>query len=139
MQYAYDRGNLVRVLDALKTPAHYRYRSALLAQETDRNGLSFYFEYDGKDEHARCVHTWGDGGIYDHKLELRRASTASRPSRTRSGQKTQHQHEGGLVVRTRRCARRRHVDRVRRVRQQAEGDRPARPRHAVRATTNAAT
>jgi hypothetical protein len=30
----------------------------------NRNGLSFYFEYDGNDDQARCVRTWGDDGIY---------------------------------------------------------------------------
>ena len=37
-------------------------------QETLRNRLSFYFEYAGQGPEARCVHTWGDEGIYDHKL-----------------------------------------------------------------------
>jgi RHS repeat-associated protein len=32
------------------------------------NGLSFYFQYDGIDSSAKCVRTWGDGGIYDHVI-----------------------------------------------------------------------
>ncbi len=67
--YRYDaEGNLVEVIDALGRSSHYTYRDHLMVRETDRTGLSFYFEYDGSDEGARCLHTWGDGGIYDHKL-----------------------------------------------------------------------
>ncbi len=68
--YEYDEvGRLVAVRDALDQPMRFRYQGCLMVQETDRNGLSFYFEYDGTDEKARCVHTWGDGGIYNHCLE----------------------------------------------------------------------
>ena len=28
----------------------------------------FYFQYDGIDASAKCVRTWGDGGIYDHVI-----------------------------------------------------------------------
>ena len=60
VQYIYDaRGNLTRVIDALGQAANYIYNGHLLVQEIDRNNLSFYFEYDGKDETARCIHTWG--------------------------------------------------------------------------------
>ena len=69
MRYAYDDvGDMVKTWDALDHDASYAYANHLLVRETDRNGLSFYFEYDGVDHNAKCVHTWGDGGIYDHKL-----------------------------------------------------------------------
>ena len=42
----------------------YAYAGRLLVQETDRNGLSFYWGYDGRSSHARCIRTCGDGGIY---------------------------------------------------------------------------
>ncbi|MEQ9411347.1 MAG: DUF6531 domain-containing protein [Fuerstiella sp.] len=68
--YEYDyEGRLVEVRDALEQPVTYRYDGSLMVQETDRNGLSFYFEYDGTDHTARCIHTWGDDGIYNHSLE----------------------------------------------------------------------
>ena len=47
----------------------FAYTQHLMTQETDRNGLSFYFAYDGFGEDAFCVRTWGDGGIYDHVLD----------------------------------------------------------------------
>lgn len=69
VRYTYDpHGDLVDVRDALEQPTRYRYRDHLLVRETDRRGLSFYFEYDGVDSEARCVHTWGDGEIHDHRL-----------------------------------------------------------------------
>jgi len=76
VQYSYDdQGDLVEVLDALEQPFRYQYEHHLLIKETNRNGLSFYFEYDGTNEDARCLRTWGDRvaewgetGIYDHKL-----------------------------------------------------------------------
>jgi RHS repeat-associated protein len=100
VRYRYDdAGNLLEVLDALEQSATFQYAGHLMVQETDRNGLSFYFEYDAADETARCVHTWGDGGIYDHKLayddEL--GITVIENS---LGYKTEYQHQGGLVVST---------------------------------------
>ena len=68
-QYVYDRlGDLVEVKDALGHSWHYRYQSHLMVQETDRAGLSFYFQYDGTGSLAKCVRTWGNGGIYDHLI-----------------------------------------------------------------------
>lgn len=100
LRYAYDeRGNLSEVRDALGHSATFAYRGHLLSKETDRNGLSFYFEYDAANEHARCTRTWGDGGIYDHKLsyDVARGITTVTNS---LGYKTQHEHRDGLVVRT---------------------------------------
>lgn len=68
-RYEYDEaGDLVRVTDSLGHDWRFAYVTHLLTQETDRNGLSFYFQYDGLGEDAWCVRTWGDGGIYDHTL-----------------------------------------------------------------------
>lgn len=90
VRYVYDRaGDLVEVHDALGNVRRYEYRAHLLVRETDRAGLSFYFEYDngagpGREPHdtrkpaiqARCLRTWGDGGIYDHRLEYGEGQTA---------------------------------------------------------------
>ena len=68
-RYAYDGdGNLVRVVDAAGKAWEYGYRRHLLVQETDRNGYSFYFQYDGVGANARCVRTWGDDGVFDHLI-----------------------------------------------------------------------
>jgi hypothetical protein len=39
-----------------------------MTKETNRNGLSFYFEYQWYDPDGWCVRTWGDGGIYDRRI-----------------------------------------------------------------------
>ncbi len=67
--YTYDRdGDLVEARDALGNSYRYEYVEHLLVKETNKNGLSFYFQYDGVDSTAKCIRTWGDGGIYDHVI-----------------------------------------------------------------------
>jgi RHS repeat-associated protein len=69
MTFAYDvNGDLVKATDARENSFVYKYKYHLLVQETNRNGLSFYFAYNGIDKDAQCVRTWGDDGIYDHQL-----------------------------------------------------------------------
>jgi RHS repeat-associated protein len=71
-QHAYflysEAGDLVEARDAAGKPVRFEYDRHLLVRETDRNGLSFYFAYDGWGPLARCVRTWGDGGLLDHVL-----------------------------------------------------------------------
>lgn len=96
-RYAYDDlGNLVSVTDALDQPFTYDYQGHLLVRETDRVGMSFHFSYDGADERARCTRTWGDEGIYDHRLAYEPGTTTVIDS---LGHVTRHDHEGGIVVR----------------------------------------
>jgi RHS repeat-associated protein len=64
VEHHYRNGMLVRVDDALQQALQYHYDNKLLIKETFRSGLSFYFEYDGRDHNARCLRTWGDEGIY---------------------------------------------------------------------------
>jgi YD repeat-containing protein len=96
VRYVYDKhGDLVTVLDALNNAFHYKYENHLLIQETNRNGLNFFFEYDGNDHNARCTRTWGDGGIYNHKLtyDLKNNITVVEDS---LGHKTTYHHDGVL-------------------------------------------
>ncbi len=68
-RYAYDDADdLVAVTDPLGHAWRFVYNQHLLVQETNRNGLSFYFAYDGHGQDAYCTRTWGDGGIYDHLI-----------------------------------------------------------------------
>lgn len=78
-RYVYDRaGDLVEVHDGLGRVRRYAYRNHLLVRETDRAGLSFHFEYDDESKGiaARCLRTWGDEGIYDHRLDYAETHTA---------------------------------------------------------------
>lgn len=69
LKYVYGAsGDMVEVVDAAGHSWKFEYQGHLLVQESDRTGLSFYFQYDGLGAAARCVRTWGDGGIYDHLI-----------------------------------------------------------------------
>lgn len=61
-------GRLAAVRDAAGRPFSYTYRGGVLVRETNRNGLSFHFEYDWHHPHGRCTRTWGDGGILERRL-----------------------------------------------------------------------
>ncbi len=100
VRYRYDTaGNLAVVQDALGQQATFEYRGHLLVRETNRNGLSFYFKYDGVDEKARCIRTWGDGGIYDHKLSYHVEAQVTTVEDS-LGHKTIHHHQDGVVFKT---------------------------------------
>jgi RHS repeat-associated protein len=98
-QYAYDaEGDLSQVTDPLGHCWHFRYKNHLLVQETDRNGLSFYFAYDGHGEDACCVRTWGDGGIFDHVLDYDKKGKVTFVTNSRSETTAYHMNEIGLVT-----------------------------------------
>lgn len=101
VSYTYDaNGNLSEARDALDQPFRYFYQKHLLVKETNRNGLSFFFEYDGTDENAWCVRTWGDDGIYDHKLTYNKEEKWTVVENS-LGHKTQYfWNDDGLVFKT---------------------------------------
>jgi RHS repeat-associated protein len=67
IQYAYnEEGDLTGITDALNQTTHIRYRDHLMVEKTDRNGQTFYWEYDKR---GRCIHTWGDGGLLEGWIE----------------------------------------------------------------------
>lgn len=95
VKYEYDeQGNMVKSYDAHYNALTYIYENHLLVKETNKNGLSFNFEYNGKNTSAKCVRTWGDGGIYNHKLTYLEGYTIVENS---LGSKASHYYEGGLV------------------------------------------
>jgi RHS repeat-associated protein len=71
VRYEYDaQGDLVAVRDALSNPYTFAYDAHRIVRHTDRNGLSFYYEYEKKAESDwRVRHAWGDGGLYDYGFE----------------------------------------------------------------------
>ena len=93
--YEYDAdGNMTLQRNAAGDVMTYEYAGRLIVKETWRNGLTWYFEYDGTGVGSRCVHTWGDGGIYDHRLTFREGVTEVLDSH---GELTVYHHRGGLV------------------------------------------
>jgi RHS repeat-associated protein len=70
VSYAYNEaGDLAAITDALDQTTQIQYRNHLMVAKTDRNGQTFYWEYEGAASKARCVHTWGDGGLLEGWLE----------------------------------------------------------------------
>lgn len=66
VNYAYNEaGDLHQISDALHQSVQIEYQHHLMVKKTDRNGQSFYWEYDARTTGARCVHTWGDGGLQE--------------------------------------------------------------------------
>ena len=100
VRYDYDaRGRLVSAMDPLGHALRYAYLedTALLACETHRDGLSFRFTYEGRGPDARCLRTWGDGGLFDHHLEYGEGWTRVRDS---LGHPRTYHHTDGVVTRT---------------------------------------
>jgi RHS repeat-associated protein len=94
-RWAYDAGNVVEASDALGHAQRFAYQDRLLVRETLKSGLSFHFTYDSQE---RCVRTWGDGGLYDHKLSydpLFQRTTVENSL----GHKTVYEHDGAMVHR----------------------------------------
>ena len=92
--YEYDAdGNMTLQRNAAGDVMTYEYAGRLIVKETWRNGLAWYFEYDGTGVGSRCVHTWGDGGIYDHRLTFRVVTEVL----DSHGELTVYHHRGGLV------------------------------------------
>lgn len=93
--YDYDaEGNMIRQRNAVGDTMLYEYTGGLIVKETWRNGLSWYFEYDGTGIGARCIHTWGDNGIYNHKLKFKNGLTEVLDSHDKL---TVYYHRDGLV------------------------------------------
>jgi RHS repeat-associated protein len=69
VEYEQDQaGDLTEVRDALGQPYRFAYDAHHMVQHTDRNGLSFYYEYDKAAGDWRVVRSWGDGGLHAYKF-----------------------------------------------------------------------
>jgi RHS repeat-associated protein len=67
VRYRYDGDLLVEMEDAYKGHVHLAYDDAgRLTKRTDRSGYSFHFTYDAD---GRCVHSAGDDGVLEVRLE----------------------------------------------------------------------
>ncbi|MFC3757631.1 DUF6531 domain-containing protein [Chryseobacterium tructae] len=81
IQYWYDElGNMIRNKDVIGAEKHFYYDGHLLIQLTNQTGQNFYWEYDGKGDDAKCIHTWGDGGILEYFTEYEPGRTITKNS-----------------------------------------------------------
>ncbi|MEZ0611499.1 DUF6531 domain-containing protein [Fibrella sp. WM1] len=96
MAYSYDaEGNMATYTNAEGYQSVMHYKGHLMVKKTSPSGLSFYWEYDGPDHLARCIHSWGDGGLHEGWLSYPDEETTILT--TRDG-KTTFTHYRGLVT-----------------------------------------
>jgi RHS repeat-associated protein len=99
VRYEYDlAGNLAAALDALGNPYKFVYDHHHMVQHTNRNGLSFYYDFDKSGETWRVVHAWGDGGLYDYRFEYFDAIGERRISNSLGHVSTVQCDERGLPI-----------------------------------------
>ena len=73
IQYGYNEaGDLSAITDANDKSTSIRYQNHLMVEKTDRNGQTFYWQYDGFSTDARCIRTYGDGGILEGRIEYKK-------------------------------------------------------------------
>ena len=73
IEYAYNEtGDLSAITDVNGKTTSIRYQNHLMVEKTDRNGQTFFWQYDGFATGARCIHTYGDGGILEGKIEYKK-------------------------------------------------------------------
>ncbi|MDC0740845.1 RHS repeat-associated core domain-containing protein [Polyangium mundeleinium] len=95
----HDDGFLAEVIDPAEQVLRYEYNGGVLVKETNRNGLSFHFEYDWYHPWGYCTKTWGDGGIYERKLTYHKYGFTCMVEDSRGGTTTYIGNGDGLVER----------------------------------------
>ena len=81
IQYRYDEaGNLAWVKDVLGGEKQFFYKGHLLVKLINQTGQCFYWEYEGKGDDAKCVHTWGSAGVLEYHTQYLPGHTITRNS-----------------------------------------------------------
>lgn len=97
VEYGYNEvGDLIAITDAKEQTTSIVYQNHLMVEKTDRNGQTFYWKYDGLKTGAKCVHTWGDGGILEGRIEYRKGFNVV--TNSLGEQKTYYYDENDLCV-----------------------------------------
>ncbi|SMF14138.1 RHS repeat-associated core domain-containing protein [Alteromonadaceae bacterium Bs31] len=73
----------------------YRYQNQQLQQRTLATGFSYYYEWD---EQGRCLHTWGDQGIYDYRFTWQPDQQYSTATDSRGYTKHYYYNDFGQIV-----------------------------------------
>lgn len=76
VRYTYDDdGNLSGTSNAVGAHKEFFYKGHLLVKLTNQSGISFHWKYEGSGDDARCVHTWGDGGVLEYYVQYEEGKT----------------------------------------------------------------
>jgi YD repeat-containing protein len=74
--YEYDDGkNLTGIIDIHGNRSEISYEGHLMVKRVTKNGDAFNWEYDGEDTDARCIRTWGDGGLLEGRFDYKHDHT----------------------------------------------------------------
>ncbi|HVI47541.1 MAG TPA: DUF6531 domain-containing protein [Chitinophaga sp.] len=96
VQYAYDDdGNMISTTNALGVSKYFHYKGHLLVKLTNQSGMSFYWEYEGKGDNARCVRTWGDGGVLAYQARYEEGKTITTNS---LGHTTEYYYDDSKLI-----------------------------------------
>lgn len=95
--YRYDEhSHLTEGVDAYGSTFSFAYDAHhRLIRKTDRNGYAFHFEYDKR---GRCVHTRGDDGLFDTRLDYRPLEKTTIVTRFDGGKWTYRYDDSGVVT-----------------------------------------
>lgn len=81
IEYRYDeQGNMMYTGDASGGHRYFTYNGHLLVEYRNAMEQRFYWEYEGNGDSARCIHTWGDGGILEYWASYTEGLTVVRNS-----------------------------------------------------------
>ncbi|MBZ4187943.1 DUF6531 domain-containing protein [Niabella sp. 3A5MI-3] len=101
IQYHYDAlGNMTRTEDVMGAVKHFEYDDHLLVKLTNQSNHSFYWEYEGRGDDARCIHTWGDGGTLEYWTEYQQNDDGSGTTITRNslGHATEYHYDNSKLI-----------------------------------------
>jgi RHS repeat-associated protein len=94
--YRYDAsGNMIHTQDAAGAEKHFYYDGHLLTRLTNQSGMNFYWEYEGKGDNAKCIHTWGDGGVLEYWTQYEEGKTTTTNS---LGHTTQYFYDAKKLI-----------------------------------------
>jgi type VI secretion system Hcp family effector len=77
-EYDHESGDLIAAYDASGHPLTYEYDNHCLTRLSFRSGLSFNYAYDRATPEGKCLHTWGDDGLYDYRFEYHEPARQTR-------------------------------------------------------------
>ncbi|MFO1369575.1 MAG: RHS repeat-associated core domain-containing protein [Marinagarivorans sp.] len=68
-EYDYsEAGDLIAQRNAIGIGERYEYKNHLFTRRILATGFSYYYQWDGEDNTARCLRNWGDDGIYNYRF-----------------------------------------------------------------------
>jgi RHS repeat-associated protein len=99
MKYGYNGdGELISDTNRTYASSTYSYENRLITRRTNRDGFAFNYEYEGNGSEAKCVHTWGDDGIFERWLTYLPQSKMSTVKYGIGGETIYHYDELDMVT-----------------------------------------